>query len=415
MPVRVVREMDDPWPTPLKLRHPAVPYATVAHNLTRILFLAPRFPFPPTRGDQVRTFHLARALARRPGVELTFLSFGEPGGAIDGVAKTRTVKASTAGRLAANVRRPDPRIPMQARLFCDRAMDRALNEELARGTDVVHVTLARMGPYMPRGRAAHVHIDLVDSLYLNMRTRAEASNAIARPAFALEAALLKSYEARLAREADSASLVSGADRKAPGLENVPVVPLGVDLEEATYSPPRPDAEPRLVFFGNLGYFHNVEPARFLAHEVLPRVRESVPGATLRLVGARPAKGVRQLATLPGVELRADVPDMRTELSAATVAMLPMFSGSGLKNKVLEAFASGLPVISNRLGMEGVAGAAAGTHFATAEDADALAAEAVALLSDPERRTRLAEAARDLIEREYSWDRQVDLLLALYGV
>jgi polysaccharide biosynthesis protein PslH len=200
----------------------------------------------------------------------------------------------------------------------------------------------------------------------------------------------------------------------PGLERAAVIPNGVDVDAFPFAPAR-DRPPLLVFFGNLGYFHNVEPARFLAERVLPLVRERVPEARLRLVGARPAAAVQRLAELEGVELAADVPDMAAELDRAAVAVLPSFSGSGIKNKILEAFCAGLPVVSNRLGVGGVEGALAGEHYLAAEGEAELAAAVTRVLGDADLSGRLAATAHELILARYTWERQAERLLALYEV
>ncbi|MGH3994448.1 MAG: glycosyltransferase family 4 protein, partial [Pseudonocardiaceae bacterium] len=113
----------------------------------------------------------------------------------------------------------------------------------------------------------------------------------------------------------------------------------------------PDEPGPLLFFGNLGYFHNVEPACFGAREVLPRVRRELSHTQLRIAGARPAGAVSELDRLPGVDVVGPVDDMACELHRAGVALLPMFSGSGVKNKVLEAFCSGTPVVTNGAGIQ----------------------------------------------------------------
>ena len=133
---------------------------------------------------------------------------------------------------------------------------------------------------------------------------------------------------------------------------------------------------------------------------------------MRIVGVRPKAAVPQLRALDGVEVAGDVPDMATELERAAVSVLPVFSGSGLKNKVFEAFATGLPV-TNALGMQGVEGAAPGREYLAAEGARDLAAAAARLLEDPSERRRLASSARAVVEARYSWERQVEALLALY--
>ena len=208
--------------------------------------------------------------------------------------------------------------------------------------------------------------------------------------------------------------MSEADREVRGLERAAVIPNGVDRDLFPFRDPA-ERPPVLLFFGNLGYFHNVEPARFVAEEVLPRVRAEVPEARLRLAGARPAAAVRRLERLDGVELAADVPSMAAELHGAAVAVLPMFSGSGMKNKVLEAFCAGTPVVTNRAGIEGVAGATPARGHLAAEGAGPLAEACVRLLREPAERRRLSEAAVALVEERFTWERQVDALMALYGL
>jgi glycosyltransferase involved in cell wall biosynthesis len=376
----------------------------------RILFATPRYPYPPWRGDQVRVFQLVKALASRAQVRVVSIGAGErlP---IQGV-EVRTVRSRLGGRLAANVR-AGLSTPAQVRLFLDMQVARAIEEEIVEWKpDVLHITLARMAPYMPDGGPFHRHLDLVDSLSLNMRRRAAAHRGPARLGFSLESRLMQAYEARMAALADTCSVVSEADQSVPGLGGSAVIPNGVDLDAFPFASPERRA-PVLIFFGNLGYFHNIEPARFLAERVLPLVRKRIPQAVLRLVGARPAPAVRKLDQLAGVELLADVPEMAAELHRGTLAVLPSFSGSGIKNKVLEAFCSGLPVIANRLGVQGVEGAVEGEHYLSAESADEIAAAALEMLADAPLRSRLAGAARRLVLERYTWERQAESLLALY--
>jgi glycosyltransferase involved in cell wall biosynthesis len=386
--------------------------ANLADLRPRILFVAPRYPYPPWRGDQVRAFQLVKSLASRAQVKVITFGDGEPLPVPE--VEVRSVRRRPAGRLRANIA-AGATTPAQVRLFLDTAMKRAIAEEIEGWKpDVLHVTLARMAPYMPASGPFHRHLDLTDSLALNMQTRAAAHRNPARAAFSLESRLMLTYEARATARADTSSVVSQADREMQGLGTAAVIPNGVDLEAFPFSPPHEQA-PVLVFFGNLGYFHNVKPAKFLAESVLPLVRERVPGARLRLVGARPTADVRKLNELEGVELAADVPSMAAELQEASVALLPSFSGSGIKNKVLEAFCIGLPAVSNRLGIQGVDEAVAGEHYLAAESPDEIAAAAVELLGDVELRSRFATAAHHLILDSYTWDRQAEKLLALYGV
>lgn len=380
----------------------------------KVLLLAPRYPVPPQRGDQRRALHLAEELAKR--VEVTLLCFGKAQGKRTlGGARLVTVARSPMATVRANARHLKPGLPLQTRLYLDQAMVAAVARELdGGGYDVVHAITARMAPYLQTGsRGVHRHLDLIDALSVNMATRAAAEHGPKRALFQLESALLRRYEAAMVSAADSSSLVAGADqRAAPGLDRAVVIPMGVDLDRFPFAAPV-ERSPTLLFFGNLGYFHNVEPARFLAHEVIPLVRRELPDARLRIAGARPAKGVLALADLPGVDVVGPVDDMLAELHRAGLAVLPIFTGSGIKMKVLESFTAGTPVVSNARGVDGVAGAKAGTHYLAGESAADLANACVTLLQAPERALALATAGRALIETRYTWAAQVERLLALY--
>jgi glycosyltransferase involved in cell wall biosynthesis len=364
------------------------------------------------RGDQLRVFHFVKELAER--AEVTLVCFGDgPPLPFDGV-RAETVRHRPAAALAGNAALLSPGLPLQVRLFLSSRMKRVVRRELERGPDVVHATLARMGPYLDGLSGPHRHVDLVDALSLNMATRGHASPLPARPVFAVESRLMRRYEADLVARVDSSSLVSESDRAASGLAGAAVIPNGVDSERFVFADPS-ERPPVLLFFGNLGYFHNVEPARFVAEEVLPRVRAEVPEATLRIAGARPAASVRRLSGLTGVEVAPDVPSMADELHGAALAVLPMFSGSGMKNKVLEAFCAGTPVVTNPAGIVGVTGAQAGTHHLEGEGGGPIAAACVRLLREGEERARLARAALSLVEERFTWERQVDALMELYGL
>jgi glycosyltransferase involved in cell wall biosynthesis len=376
----------------------------------RVLFVASRHPVPPDRGDKLRNYQLVKGLARHADVTLVCFAAG-PTSPIDGV-RVRTVPFGALSGAFENLRHPRPDLPMQVRLYLQSAMRTAVDEEVRKGPDVVHVHFSRMAPYMPQAGTAHRHLDLMDSLSVNMATRARSSSAVTGLPFAAEARLLRRYEARVAAAADTCSVISAADRDAPGLEGAAVIQNGVDIEAFPFHDTA-DRDPVMTFFGNLGYFHNIAPAVFVATEVLPLVRQRVPAATVRIVGARPAAAVRQLRALDGVEVAGDVPDMAAELERAAVSVLPVFSGSGLKNKVLEAFAGGLPVVTNALGIQGVEGAAPGREYLAAEGARDIADAAAGLLEDPGERRRMASSGRALVEARYSWERQVEALLAVY--
>jgi sugar transferase (PEP-CTERM/EpsH1 system associated) len=373
----------------------------------RVLFVTTRCPVPPWRGDQVRAFHHLRVLAPRHTITCCILAWrSPPADALDAVralgVRVEVVALGFAGIVPALARvlAGDPR-PLQVLLFARRRARLRLAALVAERFDLVHAQLLR-GLADLEPTAAPLVVDLIDALSANMARRAALEGGVAAPVLAHEAARLARAEAALVARGGPCLVVSGRERAVLGdAANVRVVPNGVDTAAFPYSGDgRPPA--RLVFAGNLGYFPNVDAAVWLARDVLPRVRAAVPAAELRLVGARPARRVQALAALPGVSLAAAVPAMAPELAAASLAVIPLRAGSGLQNKVLEALATGTPVVTTPRATDGL-DVRPGEHVLVAEDAAGLADAAIALLRDPGRAQALARAGRALVERRYRWE------------
>ena len=131
----------------------------------------------------------------------TLLTFGDSPAPPGSDLEVRCVSPTLGGRIAGNLRELNPTLPVQARLFAHSGMRSAVREELAKRPDVIHVTLARMGTYLPEPTPGlHRHLDLIDSLSINMRSRADASRGPSRAVFGAEARLMARYEAPARRE-----------------------------------------------------------------------------------------------------------------------------------------------------------------------------------------------------------------------
>ena len=375
--------------------------------------LSSRWPVPPRRGDERRILELVRALRERCEVRLLVLADG-PDLPFDGVG-VRSIARTPLSIAAGNAAWPSPSLPGQVRLYVDGNMRKAVREEVASfRPDVVCAVLARMAPYLDLASGAHRHIELIDALSLNMARRAAGEPAPVRPAFAAEAALLKRYERRIVEAADSSTLVADADRRAaPWLRSCAIVPPGVDLEGLPFRSPA-ERPPVLVFFGNLGYFPNLESSRVVAEEILPRVRRQMPEVTLNIVGARPAPSVKRLDALEGVTVVGPVDRMSDALHDAAVAIVPEYVGTGVKTKLTEAMAAGTPIVANAMAIEGILGMRPGVDHLSGESYDELAAACVRLLRDPALREQLAAEGRRLVEERFAWKARVDTLMELWG-
>ncbi len=180
-----------------------------------------------------------------------------------------------------------------------------------------------------------------------------------------------------------------------------VVPNGVDVDAFHAGPVPPGTE--IVLTGTMSYQPNVEGAVWFCREVLPKIRQAVPDATLHLVGRAPLPAVKELVDGTSVRGHFDVPSVAPYLERSRVAVVPLRIGSGTRLKALEAMAAGRPVVGTTIGLEGL-GVEAGTHALIADDADAMASAIVDVLTDDRRAAALATAGRLLVERRYRWDR-----------
>lgn len=177
-----------------------------------------------------------------------------------------------------------------------------------------------------------------------------------------------------------------------------VIPNGVDT---TVVPTPLPAAPRVVFTGALYTGPNSDAVRWFAQAVWPAVRRAVPAAELAVVGASPPGPVRALELLPGVEVHADVPEVRPFLDGARVAVVPLRVGSGTRIKALEALAAGRAVVGTTIGLEGL-GLAHDREVLVADDPERFAEATVRLLRDDLLATRLAGVGRSLVEARYGW-------------
>lgn len=179
---------------------------------------------------------------------------------------------------------------------------------------------------------------------------------------------------------------------------IDVIPNGIDLDQFQLRQTK-RAPHTLLFVGSYDYLPNQDAVRVLAHQVMPAVRRQIPQARLQLVGRNPPAWMRGLAN-EYIEVTGAVADVQPYLARAAVFVCPLRIGAGLKNKVLEALAMGIPVAATPLSVDGI-------HVKHGEsawiaDVEGLAAAVLRLLQDEGLRQRLSANGRALIEAEYTW-------------
>jgi glycosyltransferase involved in cell wall biosynthesis len=226
-----------------------------------------------------------------------------------------------------------------------------------------------------------------------------ASTARQRWLYNRELADARRFEARMVHAYDLVLVPSDADAAAVG-GDVAVVPNGVDTER--FRPTPIGDAPVLVFTGTLSWQPNVDGITWFCREVFPLVRARVPDVRLDVVGREPLRSVRELASLPGVEVHADVPSIGPWLGSARVSVVPIRIGSGTRLKALEAMASGRPVVGTTIGLDGL-GIEPGVDALVADDALSFAGRVVDLLVDDDLAATVAHAGAAHARTRFSWD------------
>lgn len=376
----------------------------------RILFLAHRVPYPPDKGDRIRSYHLLEHLARRGRVDLAFLADGPTGGAT----------LAALGRLCHRVESaPLSRAGRWARAAASLARGRSLTEGLfdaptLRATvdrwlretryDLVVCFSSAVLPYvLGRGPGGRLIADLVDVDSQKWLDYAARTSGPVAALFRLEGRRVRRLERDAGLEASAVVLATSDEaalyRRVCPEARVEAISNGTDLE--FFRPGREAACGGLVFVGQLDYRANVLGLCWFCREAWPAIRSRLPGATLRIVGRSPGASVRRLGAVPGVEVVGPVADVRPYLDDARVVVVPLPVARGVQNKILEAMAMGRPVVASPAALEGL-DVVRGRDALSADGPDEWSATLAGLWDDPGRRAEIGRNARRYVETNHRW-------------
>ena len=395
--------------------------------MDELLYIVHRIPYPPNKGDKIRSYHLLKHLAQSYTVHVgAFVDDADDWQYADALAKMAggevkllplnprwaTLK-SAYGLLSGE--------PLSLPYYRDRELQRWVDNLLSRRpiTRAIGYSSSMAQYLMPHTQLLRV-LDFVDIDSDKWRQYADKKSGPMRWVYRREARMLFDVERRITREFDASTFVSAAEAElfkqlAPECaDKVFGFSNGVDTD--TFSPhqnfisPYTANEDVLVFTGAMDYWANVDAVSWFAREVWPSVQRAFPRARFYIVGSRPSADVRELGKQAGIVVTGSVPDTRPYIAYAKMALAPLRIARGIQNKVLEAMAMAKPTVVTAQALEGIA-AQVGEEILVADDADTFGQHIRDVMAG--RYPNMGKSARERVLRDFSWSgnlRVVDELL-----
>lgn len=389
--------------------------------MARILYLTQVLPYPLSTGAKVRQYYVLRYLSQHHAV--TLVSFVRPDDRAEHIDHLKTFCAAVHTVPMTRSRWRDLRAGLKAvatgqPIVIVRDEIEAMQHLLARlmaseRFEVVHADQVAMAQYAlgVSGSAKRV-LDLHNAMYLVTQRLAENEpNFIKRLVLQRETHALAKYEAQLCAQFDRVVFVTDDDRRALepqfarfGVKLNPAkfttIPICSDPIDKAAIPPV-DKPFRVTALGVMFWPPNAEGVAWFAREAWPQVRAQFPAARLTIVGKNPPPMLTDLNGVDGIEVLGFVPDVQSILAETAAFIVPLRAGGGMRVKILDTWCWGLPIVSTRIGAEGIA-VRDGENILLADTADELAQAVNRVLGDPALAAQLRHNGRAWIEAKYDW-------------
>ncbi len=388
---------------------------------SRILYVTHRVPYPPDRGDRIRTWNILKFLAGRAFVDLACLA-DEPAS-----EDTLKVLRGVTNQLAVIPHAGRSRYVRGAismlrngtateGLFKSPALKKKLQDWSSKTKyDAVLASSSGVARYLfPPcvNLETKRWVDLIDVDSQKWLDYAKAAKFPMSLVYGTEGKRLRQVECYLEKTCDRLLVVSEAERdlfqKFCPSDNIAAVSNGVDYEYFAPQSGTPSEPHSCAFVGVMNYKPNADGAIWFAQNVWPGIRQRYPDAKFYVVGKSPTPEVQALSSIGGIEVTGSVPDVRPWLMRSTCAVVPLQIARGVQNKVLEAMACGRPVICSPEPLKGLA-AEPGVHLLRADDAADWIATVSRVFDDRQLQQTLGEAGMKCVQQNYSWNTALALL------
>jgi len=391
----------------------------------RVLMLTPYLPYPLLSGGQIRTYNLLKNLSKKHDITLFALIKEESErkhiAELEKYCKKvvvfkRSEKPFTLRNIITTGFSAFPFLVI--RNLVDEVREAVKHELLSQKYDLIHAETFYMMPNIPE---TTIPVLLVEQTieYLGYQSYARGSKFwFLKPLFAIDILKIRWWEEFFWRTCSRLVVMSEEDKTyleqtAKGIQNINVVANGVDVEYFQQTKKKLPKHPTVLFVGTFKWLPNVEAVKFLVQDVWPKILAKLPNATLHIVGSSPTEEIFALEKKStNIRVSGSVEDIRDAYAQAHVLVAPIFSGKGTRYKVLEAFATGTPVVATHLAVEGLH-ITAGMHALIGNSPEEIANATVRVLQDEKLQSSLAQHGMELVFKEYNWQNISAKLDAIY--
>ena len=398
--------------------------------MNSLLYLTHRIPYPPNKGDKIRSFNILKYLSRHYQVYLgTFVDDAHDWRYLKDMEKyCQDIYAAPLKPLLSKLRSLPAlwsHTPMTLPYYCNAGLKAWVKSQNDRNEfSAVLVFSSAMAQYVMGPEWSHLRrvIDFVDVDSDKWRQYSHTKVWPMSWVYRREADTLLEFDKQVANEFEASLFVSVKEAELfasmPEVDGAKVghVDNGVDIDyfksDSVYPNPYGDEyEQPIVFTGAMDYWANADAVTWFARNVLPEIRQEHAKAHFYIVGARPTRQVNDLASLAGVTVTGLVKDIRPFLAHARLAVAPMRIARGVQNKVLEAMAMARAVVVTPQGFDGIV-AQANHEIIITTSAHDFARAVTMLLNEPDKAAQLGQVARQRIEQSYAWETNLRALLPI---
>ncbi|MCW5785237.1 MAG: TIGR03087 family PEP-CTERM/XrtA system glycosyltransferase [Nitrospirales bacterium] len=378
-----------------------------------ILYLCHRIPYPPDKGDKIRSYNHIKYLSQHHAIYLACLIDDPEDWRYVDPLRSMCRRVEVVGRKgfwewwrigkALLVGQP-----LSLGAFFVSALQEKVNVILERESiDRIVIFSSPMAEYVKHVFSIPKIIDFVDMDSEKWRAYAQIKSFPLSLLYGIEADRLGQYELEMATTCQQSLVISQEEthvlrERSRQRVRPKVIPNGVDSEYFSLASDVQRKKSIIVFTAAMDYFPNIDGAIYFCQKILPRIHQAIPHVQFLIVGRNPVVALRRMAErIPQVQVTGTVPDVRPYLSKAMVAVAPLRIARGVQNKILEAMAMELPVVGTTSAFQGLAVATAhGMHVA--DDPGAFADAVVRLLDNPELARACGLSARQFVTSHYDW-------------